>query len=115
MQELKPLVQYFSNGSFCSSAIFLVTKIQTLNLEISNSLWLIRITVAEKFLNLLDPFNFPDTFMLYKNRNDLTVKLKIIKTFFQEENFIRNEFLLIKDDGSSETVNKLTLGLFKRT
>jgi hypothetical protein len=56
-----------------------------LKLTKQNRRWIISIAVVEEFYFYQYPFLFPNSFLIYKNKYDLEIKLQLIESFSQVE------------------------------
>lgn len=91
LQELKPLLQKFSDTHFRSSVIFPYLK-----LEKQNRLWIVRMAIGEELYFYQYSFFFPNSFLTYQSKYDLEVKLKLVETISTvglEKKFDIQEFL----------------------
>jgi len=80
LQDLKPLIQKFSDNEFRRSVMFLYLKLTK-----QNRRWTITITIGKEFYFYHYPFFFPDSFLIYKNKYGLEIKLQLIESFSQVE------------------------------
>ena len=80
LEEIKPLIQKFSNEEFRRSVMFPYLKLKK-----QNRRWTIKIAVGEELYFYEYPFFFPNYFLIYKNRYDLEIKLQLIESFSQVE------------------------------
>jgi hypothetical protein len=67
-------VTNFSDTSFRSSVLF-----PYLELKKQNKDWILTIVIAEELYFNYYPFLFPSCFLVYENKYDLRVKLKLIQ------------------------------------
>jgi hypothetical protein len=80
LQELKPLIQKFSNEEFRRSVMF-PYLIPYLKLKKQNRKWTVTLAVGEEFDFYPYPFLFPNSFLICKNKYDLEIKLQLIESF----------------------------------
>ena len=80
LQDLKPLIQKFSDNEFRRSVMFPYLKLTK-----QNRRWTITMAVGEEFYFYNYPFFFPNSFLIYKNKYDLEIKLQLIEGFSQVE------------------------------
>jgi len=80
LQDIKPLIQKFSNEEFRRSVMFPYLKLKK-----QNRRWTIRIAVGEELYFYQYPFFFPNSFLICKNKYDLEIKLQLIESFSQVE------------------------------
>ena len=76
LQEIKPLIQKFSNNEFQRSVMFPYLKLKK-----QNRRWTIRMAVGEELYFYQYPFLFPNYFISYQNKYDLEIKLQLIESF----------------------------------
>ena len=91
LQDIKPLIQKFSNNEFRSSVIFPYLKLTK-----QNRRWVVIMAIGEEFYFYQYPFFFPNSFLSYKNKYDLEIKLQLIESFSQvelEKKLLVKEFL----------------------
>jgi DNA relaxase NicK len=91
LQDIKPLIQKFSNNEFRRSVMFPYLKLTKQNRQ-----WTIIMTIGEEFYFYQYPFFFPNSFLIYKNKYDLEIKLELIESFSQvelEKKLMVKEFL----------------------
>lgn len=91
LQEIKPLIQNFSKNEFRQSVMFSYLKLTK-----QNRRWTIIMAIGEEFYFYQYPFFFPNSFLIYKNKYDLEIKLQLIKSFSQvelEKKLLVKEFL----------------------
>ena len=91
LQDIKPLIQKFSNNEFRRSVMFPYLKLTK-----QNKRWTIIIAIGEEFYFYQYPFFFPNSFLIYKNKYDLEIKLQLIESFSQvelEKKLLVKEFL----------------------
>lgn len=75
LQELPPLVDYFSDGGFRSILAFPYLRL------IRKECWYVEFAMADKLRLYRYLFQFPKVFLTYENKNDLRVKLFFLKSF----------------------------------
>jgi hypothetical protein len=75
LQELPPLVDYFSDGGFRSILAFPYLRL------IRKECWYVEFAIADKLRLYRYPFQFPKAFLTYQNKYDLRVKLFFLKSF----------------------------------
>ena len=80
LQDLKPLIQKFSDNEFRKSVIFPYLKLTK-----QNRRWTITMAIGEEFYFYQYPFFFPNSFIICKNKYDLEIKLQLIESFSQVE------------------------------
>ena len=80
LQEIKSVVQKFSNNEFRRSVMFPYLKLTK-----QNRRWTIVMAIGEEFYFYQYPFFFPNSFLIYKNKYDLEIKLQLIESFSQVE------------------------------
>lgn len=80
LQDLKPLIQKFSDNEFRRSVLFPYLKLTK-----ENRRWIITIAIGKEFYFYQYPFFFPNYFITYKNKYDLEIKLQLIESFSQVE------------------------------
>jgi len=80
LQDLKPLIQKFSENEFRRSVMFPYLKLTK-----KNRRWTITMAIGEEFYFYHYPFFFSDSFLIYKNKYDLEIKLQLIEVFSQVE------------------------------
>ena len=91
LQDIKPLIQKFSNNEFRRSVMFPYLKLTK-----QNRRWTIIMAIGEEFYFYQYPFFFPNSFLIYKNKYDLEIKLQLIESFSQvelEKKLLVKEFL----------------------
>ena len=91
LQDIKPLIQKFSNNEFRRSVMFPYLKLTK-----QNRRWTIIMAIGEEFYFYQYPFFFPNSFLSYKNKYDLEIKLQLIESFSQvelEKKLLVKEFL----------------------
>lgn len=91
LQDLKPLIQKFSNNESRRSVMFPYLKLTK-----QNRRWTIVMAIGEEFYFYQYPFFFPNSFLIYKNKYDLEIKLQLIESFSQvelEKKLLVKEFL----------------------
>ena len=91
LQDIKPLIQRFSNNEFRRSVMFPYLKLTK-----QNKRWTIIMAIGEEFYFYQYPFFFPNSFLIYKNKYDLEIKLQLIESFSQvelEKKLLVKEFL----------------------
>jgi len=76
LQDLKPLIQKFSNNEFRRSVMFPYLKVKKQNRRCT-----IIMAIGEEFYFYQYPFFFPNSFLIYKNKYDLEIKLQLIESF----------------------------------
>ena len=91
LQFVPPNMEWFSDEEFVSIIGFPVVKIQK-NYSDHTKL-VVQVSVYEKFYNWKYPFYFPKSFFTFDNKDDLRVKVAIIKSF-SEQIPIRKQFLI---------------------
>ena len=80
LQDIKPLIQKFSNNEFRRSVMFPYLKLTK-----QNRRWTIIMAIEKEFYFYQYPFFFPNSFLIYKNKYDLEIKLQLIEGFSQVE------------------------------
>jgi len=80
LQDLKPLIQKFSENEFRRSVMFPYLKLKK-----QNRRWTVRMAVGEELYFYQYPFFFPNSFLICKNKYDLEIKLQIIESVSQVE------------------------------
>ena len=80
LQDIKPLIQNFSNNEFRRSVMFPYLKLTK-----QNRRWTIIMAIGEELYFYQYPFFFPNSFLIYKNKYDLEIKLQLIESFSQVE------------------------------
>jgi hypothetical protein len=80
LQDIKPLIQKFSNEEFRRSVMF-PYLIPYLKLKKQNRKMDCYMAVGEEFYFYQYPFFFPNSFLIYKNKYDLEIKLQLIESF----------------------------------
>jgi len=93
LQSAPPNMEWFSDEEFVSIIGFPIVKIQK-NYSDHTKL-VVQVSVSEKFYNWKYPFYFPNSFFNFDNKDDLRVKVAIIKSF-SEQIPIRKQFLIYK-------------------
>jgi hypothetical protein len=91
LQDIKPLIQKFSDNEFRRSVIFPYLKLTK-----QNRRWTIVMAIGEEFYLYQYPFFFPNSFLIYKNKYDLEIKVQLIESFSQvelEKKLLVKEFL----------------------
>ena len=91
LQEIKPLLQKFSNEEFRRSVMF-----PYLRLRKQNRRWTLMIAIGEEFYYYPYPFFFPASFLHCKNKYDLEMKIQLIESFSTvdlEKRFLLESFL----------------------
>ena len=78
LQDLKPLIQKFSNNEFRRSVMFPYLKLTK-----QNRRWTIIMAIEEEFYFYQYPFFFPNSVLIYKNKYDLEIKLQLSESFSQ--------------------------------
>jgi hypothetical protein len=76
LQDLKPLIQKFSNEEFRRSVMFPYLKLKKQNRK-----WTVTLAVVEEFYFYQYPFLFPNSFLICNNKYDLEIKLQLIESF----------------------------------
>jgi hypothetical protein len=76
LQELKSLIQKFSNEEFRRSMMFPYLKLKKQNRK-----WTVTLAIGEEFYFYQYPFLFPNSFVICKNKYDLEIKLQLIENF----------------------------------
>ena len=76
LQEIKPLIQKFSNEEFRRSVMFPYLKLKKQNRK-----WTVRMAIGEELYFYPYPFVFPGYFLTYQNKYDLEIKLQLIESF----------------------------------
>jgi hypothetical protein len=112
LQEIKPLIQKFSNNEFRRSVMFPYLKLKK-----QNRRWIVRMAVGEELYFYQYPFFFPSCFLTYQNKYDLKVKLQLIENFstvelekiFPVKNFL-NQFSIPNKD--RKTIKKQLINSF---
>ena len=90
-KESIQLIQKFSNNEFRRSVMFPYLKLTK-----QNRRWTIIMAIGEELYFYQYPFFFPNSFLSYKNKYDLEIKLQLIESFSQvelEKKFLVKEFL----------------------
>jgi hypothetical protein len=75
LQEIKPLIQKFSSYEFRRSVMFPYLKLRK-----QNRLWTLRIAIGEELYFYPYPFVFPASFLRWKNKYDLEMKLQCLES-----------------------------------
>ena len=91
LQTIDPIVKPFSDGGFRSYVGFPYADAK----NPSGRAWLIKVYVAEELFSFNYPFQFTKSFLTYKSKNDLHLKVKLIQTFavkHQQKTFDLEEF-----------------------
>ena len=91
LQEIKSPLQKFSDSEFRSSVMFPYLK-----LEKQGKTWIVKIAIGEELHFYNYPFIFSSSFLHYRNKCDLLVKLKLIEsisTVGLEKKFYVKDFL----------------------
>ena len=112
LQKLNPIVQIFSDASFKSFVIFPYLAVVK-----KGKSWIARISISEQLYSYRYPFFLPKEFLLYKNKYEMEVKLKLIQSFsvsnlekkFGVEKFLNQFFIPNK---KQTEVKKLIIELF---
>lgn len=76
LQDIKPLIQKFSNEEFQRSVMFPYLKLKK-----QNRRWTVRMAVGEELYFYQYPFFFPNSFLICKNKYDLEIKLQLIESY----------------------------------
>ena len=91
LQKLDPIVQNFSNRGFRSYVCFPYVECE----NSSGNSWNIEVFVAEELFCFTYPFQLPKSFLISTHKNDLRLKLLLIKSLAvhkQEKRFYLDEF-----------------------
>lgn len=75
IQKSNLLIEHFLDSAYQSAVAFPYFKIT------KERRWYVKLAIAEELYFYNYPFNFPKTFLTYKNIYDLRVKLLVIKSF----------------------------------
>ena len=75
LHKLDPIVKEFSDGSFQSYVCFLYAGCQ----NYTGKAWFIDVYVAEELVWFMYPFQLPGSFLISKQKNDLRLKIRLIK------------------------------------
>ena len=75
LHKLDPIVKEFSDGSFQSYVCFLYAGCQ----NYTGKAWFIDVYVAEELVWFMYPFQLPGSFLIFKQKNDLRLKIRLIK------------------------------------
>jgi len=76
LQGLNPLVRDFSNHEFQSFVIF-----PTINIIKQGKFLIVKMSIAKQLFYYQYPYVLPRSFLRYKNKYDLQVKLELLKSF----------------------------------
>jgi hypothetical protein len=76
LQTIDPIARHFSDGSFRSSVIFPYVELK----KRFDKYWGIEIAMAEQLFTFPYPFGFPKSFLNYQYKNDLRLKVRLIKS-----------------------------------
>jgi len=104
LQELEPLTSQFSDGGFQSCVCFPFIELK----NNSKNSWKIEMTIPERLIKTVYPFQFPSCFLCSHNKNDRKLKIWIMKALstqsavkilnfngdFLQERIIRNDQLI---------------------
>ena len=103
LQNLNPMLKYFSDDVFRSAAIFPSLKIER------KKCWTVKLSIAEELYLYTYPFNLPKTFLIYQDTYDLRVKLFFIKSFAVRdiEKQLRTESFLVQFSVSNYKSSKI--------
>ena len=106
LQNLDPIVKEFSNRAFRSYVCFPYVECEN---SLGNS-WIIEVLAAEELFFFPYPFQLPKSFLISKHKNDLRLKVRLIKSlavrepeklldlqeFFKPINVRNNQLIQIK-------------------
>ena len=106
LQKLDPIVKEFSNGAFRSYVCFPYVECR----NSSCNSWVIEVLVAEELFYFPYPFQLPESFLRSVSRNDLRLKVRLMKSlavserekkldleeFFKPINVRNNQLIQIK-------------------
>ena len=114
LQDIKPLIQKFSNEEFRRSVMFPYVKLKK-----QNRRWTVTMAIGEELYFHQYPFVFPDYLLTYQNKYDLEIKLQLIESFstvelekrFTVKNFL-NKFSVQNKDLTK--IKKELINLFSR-
>lgn len=81
LHKLDPIVKEFSDGSFRSYVCFLYADCENL----SGKAWVIEVFVAEELFWFPYPFHLPKSFLMWKQKNDLRLKVRLLKSLAVKE------------------------------
>ena len=81
LQKLDPIVKEFSNGAFRSYVCFPYVECEN---PLGNY-WSIEVLVAEELFYFRYPFQFPESFLRSVSKNDLRLKVLLIKSLAVSE------------------------------
>jgi len=76
LQNLDPIVKEFSNGAFRSYVCFPYVECEN---PFGNS-WIIEVLAAEELFCFPYPFQLPKSFLISKHKNDLRLKVRLMKS-----------------------------------
>ena len=91
LQDIKPLIQKFSDNEFRRSVMFPYLKLNK-----KNRGWTVKMAIGEELYFYPYPFSFPVDFLVWKNKYDLLMKLQLIEslsTVSLEKKFPLKNFL----------------------
>ena len=106
LQKLDPIVKEFSNGAFRSYVCFPYVECR----NSSCNSWVIEVLIAEELFYFPYPFQLPESFLRSVSRNDLRLKVRLMKSlavserekkldleeFFKPINVRNNQLIKIK-------------------
>jgi hypothetical protein len=89
-QEIEPVTDNFSDGSFRSYVVFPYLKVER------KKSWWVELSVCQELCSYRYPFHLPETFLNYQNNFELKVKFVLLKSFCTvsiKKEFPTQEFL----------------------
>ena len=81
LHKLDPIVKEFSDGSFKSYVCFLYADCEN---PLGNA-WFIEVFAAEELFYFPYPFQLPKSFLVSKQKNDLRLKVRLLKSIAVKE------------------------------
>ena len=81
LHKLDPIVKEFSDGAFRSSVCFIYAECK----NPSGKAWLIEVLLAEELFWFPYPFQLPKSFLISRHKNDLRLKIRLIKALAVRE------------------------------
>ena len=81
LQKLDPIVKEFSNGGFRSYVCFIYTDCD----NPSGKAWIVELFAAEELFWFPYPFQLPESFLRSANKNDLRLKVRLMKSLAVSE------------------------------
>lgn len=114
LQDIKPLIQKFSDNGFRRSVMFPYLKLTK-----KNRRWNVKMAIGEELYFYAYPFSFPVDFLVWKNKYDLLMKLQLIESFstvslekkFPLKNFL-NQFSISNKERTK--IKKQLIELFSK-